>query len=79
MAVVFSKLGWAYRLEGHMRQALSYYNQALTLDAADLLSLYELGQYHWVTGDHTRAQSYFARIKQHDWSGQYTKRLQPFC
>jgi eukaryotic-like serine/threonine-protein kinase len=45
-AVVYSKLGWAYRLEGDIRQALSYYNQALMIDEADLLSLAELARYY---------------------------------
>lgn len=74
--IIYSKLGWAYRLNGDLRQALSYYNQALMIDEADLLSLYELGQYYWLMGERTRARSYFERLKKHDLLGTYTKQLE---
>jgi len=73
--VVYSKLGWAYRLDGDIRQALSYYNQALVLDEADLFSLFELGQYHWIIGDRSRARGYFERLKRHDRTGGYVKKV----
>ena len=56
-AIVHSKLGWAYMLQGDVRQALSYFNQALLLDETDVFSLFELGRYYWITGDHSRASS----------------------
>ena len=74
--IVYSKLGWAHRLNGNLRQALSYYNQALMIDEADLLSLFELGQYYWLMGERTRAHSYFERLKKHDRLGMYTKQLE---
>lgn len=74
--VVYSKLGWAYMLEGNTRQALSYFNQALVFDEADLFSLYELGKYYWIIGDRSRARSYFERVRRHDRTGKYTERLQ---
>ncbi len=76
VAITYSKLGWAYRLEGDLRQALSYYNQALMIDEADLLSLFELGQYYWLIGERTRALSYFERLKRHDLVGTYTKQIE---
>jgi len=53
-------------LDGNIRQALSYYNQALVLDEADLFSLFELGRYHWIIGERSRARRYFERLKRHD-------------
>jgi tetratricopeptide (TPR) repeat protein len=73
--VVYSKLGWAYMLEGDIRQALSYYNQALVLDAGDLFSLLELGRYHWIVGKRTQARGYFKRLRQHDRGGEYTQQV----
>ena len=73
--VVYSKLGWAYMLEGDTRQALSYYNQALVLDAGDLFSLFELGRYHWIVGKRAQARGYFERLRQHDRSGVYAQRV----
>ena len=73
--VVYSKLGWAYMLEGDTRQALSYYNQALVLDAGDLFSLLELGRYHWIVGKRTQARGYFERLQQHDRCGEYTQQV----
>ena len=75
-AVVYSKLGWAYRLEGNFRQAISYFNQALLIDPGDLLSLYELGEYHWIIGDRSTARRYFERVRQNDAKGQYAERVQ---
>jgi serine/threonine protein kinase len=74
-AIVYSKLGWAYMLEGNTRQALSYYNQALLIDAADLFSLFELGRYYWIIGDRSRARGYFDRVRQHDQRGEYTEKV----
>jgi len=73
--VVYSKLGWAYMLEGNIRQALSYYNQALVLDAGDLFSLFELGKYHWIVGKRSQARGYFERLRRYDRSGTYTQRM----
>jgi Tfp pilus assembly protein PilF len=73
--VVYSKLGWAHMLEGDMRQGLSYYNQALVLDAGDLFSLFELGKYYWIIGERSRAQGYFKRIERHDKVGEYRKKV----
>jgi tetratricopeptide (TPR) repeat protein len=74
--VIYSKLGWAYMLEGDTRQALSYYNQALVLDAADLFSLFQLGRSYWIIGDRARARGYFERVRKHDCVGKYTEQLQ---
>ena len=73
--VVYSKLGWAYMLEGDIRQALSYYNQALVLDAGDLFSLFQLGRYHWIVGKRAQARGYFERLRQHDRGGVYAQRV----
>jgi tetratricopeptide (TPR) repeat protein len=74
--VVYTKLGWAHELIGDTRQAMSYYNQALVLDPADLFSLYALGKYHWIMGQRLRARSYLDRVRQQDSRGEYTERLQ---
>jgi Flp pilus assembly protein TadD/predicted Ser/Thr protein kinase len=60
--VVYSKLGWAHALNGNDRLAVSFYNQALALDAFDLFSLFELGKYYYMVGDRRRAREYFARV-----------------
>jgi len=73
--VVYSKLGWAHMLEGDIRQALSYYNQALVLDETDLFSLFELGRYHWIIGERSRARGYFERLKRHDRTGEYARKV----
>lgn len=73
--VVYSKLGWAYRLAGDERQAVSYYNQALLLDPGDLRSLFELGKYYWIVGKRSQARSYFERLTQHDQNGAYTQEI----
>lgn len=73
--VIYSKLGWAHMLEGDTRQALSYYNQALVLDAGDVFSLFELGRYYWIIGKRSQARGYFERVRQHDRIGTYIKRL----
>ncbi len=73
--VVYSKLGWAYMLQGDLRQALSYYNQALILDDTDVFSLFELGKYYWITSDRSRARGYFDRAQSNDRSGSYEKRI----
>ena len=43
-----ASLGWAHALNGNDRLALSFYNQALALEAFDLFSLYQLGQYYYM-------------------------------
>ena len=40
--VIYSKLGWAHALNGNDRLALSFYNQALALEAFDVFSLFDL-------------------------------------
>jgi eukaryotic-like serine/threonine-protein kinase len=72
---VYSKLGWAYMAEGNVRQALSFYNQALILDSADLFSLYELGRYYLITGDRQRARMYFERLQINDKVGEYNQKV----
>jgi len=51
------KLAWA-TLWMAITQALSYYNEALVIDLSDLFSLYELGKYHFISGDKPRARKY---------------------
>ena len=73
--VVYSKLGWAHSLNGGDRLALSYYNQALALDANDLFSLFQLGQYYYMVGDRRRSAEYFKRVVQSDRDGSYVLRV----
>ena len=73
--VVYSKLGWAHMLQGRFREALSYYNQALVLDASDLFSLFQLGKYYWIQGDRSRARSYFERVRQNDNNSRYSVQI----
>ncbi|MBN3840982.1 serine/threonine-protein kinase [Burkholderia sp. Ac-20349] len=76
--VVYSKLGWAHALNGSDRLALSFYNQALTLDAFDLFSLFELGKYYYMVGDRRRAREYFERVMDADVQGSYAGRVREF-
>jgi eukaryotic-like serine/threonine-protein kinase len=71
--VVYSKLGWAHALNGNDRLALSFYNQALALDAFDLFSLFELGKYYYMVGDRRRAREYFQRVIDADKQGNYAQ------
>ena len=73
--VVYSKLGWAHALNGNDRLALSFYNQALALDAYDLFSLYNLGQYYYLSGDRSRSKEYFERVINADHEGTYTAKV----
>jgi len=73
--VVYSKLGWAHALDGNDRQALSFYNQALALDAFDLFSLFELGKYYFMMGDRRRAREFFQRVVDGDKQGSYAERV----
>lgn len=73
--VVYNKLGWGYALAGNYRQAISYYNQALVIDSADLFSLFELGKFYWITGDKTRANKYFEKIEKYDRTGEYLEKV----
>ena len=73
--VVYSKLGWAHALNGNDRLALSFYNQALALDAFDLFSLFELGKYYYMVGDRRRAREYFERVIDADKQGSYEGRV----
>jgi tetratricopeptide (TPR) repeat protein len=73
--VVYSKLGWAHALNGNDRLALSFYNQALALEAFDLFSLYQLGQYYYMVGDRRRAGEYFQRVIDADKQGSYTEQV----
>ena len=73
--VVYSKLGWAHALNGNDRLALSYYNQALALDAFDLFSLFELGKYYHTVGDRRRAREYFERVMNADTQGSYVAQI----
>jgi tetratricopeptide (TPR) repeat protein len=73
--VVYSKLGWAHALDGNYRQSLSFYNQALALDAYDLFSLFELGKYYFVMGDRRRAREFFQRVLDGDKQGTYGDRV----
>jgi eukaryotic-like serine/threonine-protein kinase len=73
--VVYSKLGWAHALDGNDRLALSFYNQALALDAYNLFSLFELGKYYFMTGDRRRAREFFQRVLDADKQGNYAERV----
>jgi tetratricopeptide (TPR) repeat protein len=73
--VVYSKLGWAHALDGNDRLALSFYNQALALDAYDMFSLFELGKYYYMVGDRGRAREYFQRVLDDDKQGDYAERV----
>ena len=73
--VVYSKLGWAHALNGDDGMAVSFYNQALTLDAFDVFSLYQLGQYYYMTGDRRRARDYFQRVLEADKQGEYAGKV----
>lgn len=73
--VVYSKLGWAHALNGNDRLALSFYNQALALDAFDLFSLFQLGRYYHMIGDKRRSNEYFRRVLDADRSGDYTMKV----
>ena len=75
VVVVYSKLGWAHALDGNDRLALSFYNQALVLDAYDLFSLFELGKYYYMVGDRRRARGYFQRVLDTDNQGNYAERV----
>ncbi len=75
VVVVYSKLGWANALNGNDRLALSFYNQALALDAFDLFSLYQLGQYYYMVGDPRRASEYFQRVLNADKQGTYAEKV----
>ena len=76
--VVYSKLGWAHALDGNDRLALSFYNQALALDAFDLFSLFELGKYYYMAGDRRRAHDFFQRVLEADKQGSYAERVREF-
>ena len=73
--VVYSKLGWAHALNGNDRLALSFYNQALALDAFDAFSLFELGKYYFMVGDCRRAKEYLQRVLEADRQGNYAERV----
>jgi len=73
--VVYSKLGWAHALNGNDRLALSFYNQALALDAQDLFSLFHLGQYYHMVGDRRRSADYFRRVLDADRDGSYSAQV----
>lgn len=73
--VVYSKLGWAHALAGNDRLALSFYNQALAIDAFDLFSLYHLGQYFHLAGDRRRSTEYFKRVVDADREGTYAAKV----
>ena len=73
--VIYSKLGWAHALNGNDRLALSFYNQALALDAFDVFSLFELGKYYFMVGDRRRAGEYFGRAIDADKQGKYAERI----
>lgn len=73
--VVYSKLGWAHALNGDDRLALSFYNQALALDAFDLFSLYQMGQYFHMVGDRRRSAEYFRRVVDADRDGTYAAKV----
>ncbi|MDD5367591.1 MAG: protein kinase [Anaerolineaceae bacterium] len=77
-AVVLSKLGWAHMAQGDIRAGLSYYNQALVLDPWDLLSLFELTRYHFITGDRRIAQGYLERLQKADRDRVYSERIKDF-
>jgi len=73
--VVYSKLAWSHALNGNDRLALSFYNQALALDAYDLFSLFHLGQYYHMVGDRRRSAEYFKRVIDADREGAYTAKV----
>ena len=73
--VIYSKLGWAHALNGDDRLALSFYNQALALDAFDVFSPFELGKYYFMVGDRRRAGEYFDRAIDADKQGKYAERI----
>ena len=73
--VIYSKLGWAHALNGNDRLALSFYNQALALEAFDVFSLFELGKYYFMVGDRRRAGEYFDRAIDADKQGKYAERI----
>ncbi|MGC9966662.1 MAG: protein kinase [Syntrophobacteraceae bacterium] len=73
--VVYSKLGWAHALNGNDRLALSFYNQALALDAHDIFSLFQLGQYYFMLGDRRRSGEYFRRVLNADRGGDYAIKI----
>lgn len=73
--IVYSKLGWAHALNGDDRLALSFYNQALAMDAFDLFSLFQLGQYYHMIGDKRRSKEYFQRVLEADRSGDYAVKV----
>jgi len=72
--VVYNKLAWAHALNGDDHLALSFYNQALAIDAFDLFSLFHLGQYYHIVGDRRRAKEYFQRLYNADMVGDYSVR-----
>ncbi|HTP29088.1 MAG TPA: hypothetical protein VMK12_25930 [Anaeromyxobacteraceae bacterium] len=73
--MVYSKLGWAHALNGNDRLALSFCNQALALEAFDLFSLFQLGQYYHMVGDRRRSAEYFKRVIDADREGTYTAKV----
>jgi len=73
--IVYSKLGWAHKLDGNDQLAMGFFNRALALDAYDLESLYELGKYYLLNGDKRRAREYFRRLLDADGIGGYTQRV----
>jgi serine/threonine protein kinase len=73
--VVYSKLGWAHALNGNDRLALSFYNQALALDAYEMFSLFQLGQYYFMLGDRRRSSEYFKRVIDADREGGYVDKV----
>lgn len=72
--VVYNKLAWAHALNGDDHLALSFYNQALAIDAFDLFSLFHLGQYYHIIGDRRRSNEYFQRLYNADKVGDYSAR-----
>jgi eukaryotic-like serine/threonine-protein kinase len=73
--VIYSKLGWAHALNGNDRLAMSFYNQALALEAFDLFSLFQLGQYYHMVGDRRRSAEYFKRVLDADREGAYAAKV----
>ena len=70
--VVYNKLAWAHTLNGDDHLALSFYNQALAMDAFDLFSLFHLGEYYHIIGDRRRSNEYFQRLFGVDKIGDYS-------